>query len=113
MRTGRGSSAAGGSLLVALEQQGAASGGKGAWQAWRPGSGVVGAGAGIRRPTDQGVRAEEPAVAAGGDGAGVLQAAYREHPVRFVQRVPRPPEGPSQVWINKPEPVIELGGVAH
>jgi len=32
----------------------------------------------------------------------VLDAAFRDHPERFVRRPPRPPELPSAVWINKP-----------
>ena len=32
----------------------------------------------------------------------VLDAAYSAHPERFVRKPPRPPELPSQVWINKP-----------
>ena len=34
----------------------------------------------------------------------VLDAAYLAHPDRFVRKPPRPPELPSQVWINKPPP---------
>ena len=33
----------------------------------------------------------------------VLEAAYREHPERFVRGVPTPPELPTAVWINRPE----------
>jgi putative transposase len=32
----------------------------------------------------------------------VLDAAFRDHPERFVRHPPRPPELPSAVWINKP-----------
>lgn len=32
----------------------------------------------------------------------VLEQAYREHPERFVNQPPTPPEVPSSVWINKP-----------
>jgi putative transposase len=32
----------------------------------------------------------------------VLDAAYSAHPERFVRKPPRPPELPSQVWINRP-----------
>jgi putative transposase len=32
----------------------------------------------------------------------VLNAAYSAHPERFVRKPPRPPELPSQVWINRP-----------
>ncbi len=33
----------------------------------------------------------------------VLDTAYRTHPERFVRRAPRPPDLPSQVWINPPK----------
>ena len=33
---------------------------------------------------------------------GVLDAAFQAHPERFVRAPPRPPELPSEVWINKP-----------
>ena len=32
----------------------------------------------------------------------VLDAAFRAHPERFVRSPPRPPELPSEVWINRP-----------
>ncbi len=32
----------------------------------------------------------------------VLQAAYEQHPERFVKGVPTPPQLPSEVWINPP-----------
>jgi putative transposase len=32
----------------------------------------------------------------------VLDAAYRDHPERFVRRPPTPPQLPKDVWINKP-----------
>ena len=32
----------------------------------------------------------------------VLDAAFQAHPERFVRQPPRPPELPSQVWINRP-----------
>jgi putative transposase len=32
----------------------------------------------------------------------VLDAAYRDHPERFVRRPPSPPQLPMEVWINKP-----------
>ena len=35
--------------------------------------------------------------------AGVLDAAYAQHPERFVRKPPVPPELPTAVWINKPE----------
>jgi len=34
----------------------------------------------------------------------VLDAAYRDHPERFVRRPPSPPLLPKEVWINKPLP---------
>jgi len=34
----------------------------------------------------------------------VLDAAYSAHPERFVRKPPKPPELPSQVWINRPPP---------
>ena len=34
----------------------------------------------------------------------VLDAAYREHPDRFVRQSPNPQPLPSEVWINKPVP---------
>jgi putative transposase len=34
----------------------------------------------------------------------VLNAAYSAHPERFVRKPPKPPELPSQVWINRPPP---------
>jgi putative transposase len=35
--------------------------------------------------------------------AGVLDAAFAEHPERFVRRPPEPPELPTAAWINKPQ----------
>jgi putative transposase len=35
--------------------------------------------------------------------AVVLDAAYAEHPERFVRKPPQPPALPAAVWINKPE----------
>ena len=32
----------------------------------------------------------------------VLDAAYQLHPERFVRNAPKPPQLPSEVWINKP-----------
>jgi putative transposase len=32
----------------------------------------------------------------------VLDAAFRVHPERFVRSPPRPPDLPSEVWINRP-----------
>jgi putative transposase len=35
----------------------------------------------------------------------VLEAAYADHPERFVRGLPEVPEVPSAVWINKPESI--------
>ena len=32
----------------------------------------------------------------------VLDVAYQRHPERFVRSAPKPPQLPSEVWINKP-----------
>ena len=43
----------------------------------------------------------------------VLDVAYQLHPERFVRSAPKPPQLPSEVWINKPVPTPErlpLGG---
>jgi len=32
----------------------------------------------------------------------VLDVAYQLHPERFVRQVPKQPEVPTEVWINKP-----------
>ena len=40
----------------------------------------------------------------------VLQAAYQQHPERFVRKPPAPPELPTIAWINKPADTQE---VAH
>jgi putative transposase len=37
--------------------------------------------------------------------ARVLATAYNQRPERFVRGVPRPPELPTAVWINRPPPV--------
>lgn len=34
--------------------------------------------------------------------ARVLQAAYQQHPERFVRKPPEPPQPPGEAWINKP-----------
>lgn len=34
---------------------------------------------------------------------GVRQAFYDQHPERFVRGLPKPPELPGEVWINKPD----------
>ena len=39
--------------------------------------------------------------------AGVLTAAFENHPERFVHRPPRPPALPAASWINKPEDTEE------
>jgi putative transposase len=41
--------------------------------------------------------------------ARVLDAAYEQHPERFVRKPPTPPELPTAAWINKPQEVA----VAH
>lgn len=38
-----------------------------------------------------------------GERQQVLAAFYERHPERFVRGVPKPPELPGEVWINKPE----------
>ena len=43
----------------------------------------------------------------------VLAAAYAAHPERFVKGPPVPPELPKEVWINRPQPVLELPADAH
>jgi putative transposase len=43
----------------------------------------------------------------------VLAAAYAAHPERFVKGPPIPSELPKEVWINRPQPVLELPGSAH
>jgi putative transposase len=35
----------------------------------------------------------------------VLAAFYEQHPERFVHGMPKPPQLPREVWINKPEPM--------
>ncbi len=37
----------------------------------------------------------------------VLDGAFSAHPERFVRRAPRPPDLPSQVWINPPKKEVE------
>ncbi|MGH9316585.1 MAG: IS3 family transposase [Thermoanaerobaculia bacterium] len=39
-----------------------------------------------------------------------LRAAYDSHPERFVRGVPEPKSAPSEVWINQPEPLLEVAG---
>jgi putative transposase len=41
--------------------------------------------------------------------AEVLAEAYARHPERFVRGMPRPPELPKEVWINKPVKKVEDG----
>jgi putative transposase len=43
----------------------------------------------------------------------VLDVAYKAHPERFVTRQPKPPELPSEVWINPPVRRKETEPVAH
>jgi len=40
-----------------------------------------------------------------GERQQVLSAFYAQHPERFVRGVPKPPQLPGDVWINKPEPM--------
>ena len=40
----------------------------------------------------------------------VLQAAYEQHPERFVKGVPIPPQLPDEVWINPPSSSHRDGG---
>ena len=42
--------------------------------------------------------------------AVVLDAAYAQHPERFVRKPPAPPKLPTAVWINKP---TEKEAAAH
>lgn len=48
--------------------------------------------------------------------AVVLQAAYAEHPERFVKKLPTPPALPTAAWINKPinppQPLMLTEGIA-
>jgi putative transposase len=40
--------------------------------------------------------------------AAVLQGAYAAHPERFVKGRPSPTALPPEVWINRPQPLLEL-----
>jgi putative transposase len=40
--------------------------------------------------------------------ATVLNAAYAQHPARFVWQPPVPPELPTAAWINKPVDTKEV-----
>ena len=42
----------------------------------------------------------------------VLQAAYAEHPERFVKKLPTPLALPTAAWINKPKPLMLTEGLA-
>ena len=42
--------------------------------------------------------------------AAVLAAAYAAHPERFPRGLPRPPQLPTEVWINKP---VRTEAIAH
>ena len=46
--------------------------------------------------------ARADSVVLGGGCFWCLDAAYRDHPERFVRRPPSPPQLPKEVWINKP-----------
>ena len=39
---------------------------------------------------------------------GVLNAAYDAHPERFVKKIPTVLSLPNAVWINRPQPLLEL-----
>ena len=43
--------------------------------------------------------------------AAVLDAAYAQHPERFVRKPPAPPELPDAAWINKPADAKEAAAV--
>ena len=46
----------------------------------------------------------------------VLEAAYAQHPERFVRGLPKPGDPPTAVWINKPTPCekeIRMPEVRH
>jgi putative transposase len=40
---------------------------------------------------------------------GVLDAAYAAHPERFVKKTPTVQSLPDTVWINRPQPLLEVG----
>ncbi len=42
-----------------------------------------------------------------------LLEAYRLHPERFVNKVPKPPELPKATWINKPDPEEKSDAALH
>ena len=37
-----------------------------------------------------------------------MAAFYEQHPERFVKGMPRPPELPGEVWINKPDQALKV-----
>jgi putative transposase len=39
----------------------------------------------------------------------VMAAFYERHPERFAKGTPMPPELPGEVWINKPDPDVNVG----
>jgi putative transposase len=43
--------------------------------------------------------------------AAVLRVAHAAHPERFVRGLPVSQEGPKEVWINRPQPILEVGCV--
>lgn len=45
--------------------------------------------------------------------ATVLDAAFLAHPERFSRGRPTPPSLPTEVWINKPEPVVSMPDAAQ
>jgi hypothetical protein len=36
-----------------------------------------------------------------------MAAFYEQHPERFVKGMPKPPELPGEVWINKPDQALK------
>jgi hypothetical protein len=42
----------------------------------------------------------------------VLLAAAHAHPERFVRKLPRPPDLPTAVWINKPKEESQMTPLA-
>jgi putative transposase len=44
---------------------------------------------------------------------GILGAAFRAHPERFTRGCPAPPPLPTEVWINKPDQEVSMGGAAQ
>ena len=60
------------------------------------------------RPADAGRRALRPRQRNPGSASKrVLNDVYTQHPERFVNGPPRPPQVPGEVWINQPQNTIE------